>query len=202
MIRRPPRSTLFPYTTLFRSTRLVVSHAVLHGPAGLTVAAESTTWDILGIAHDPLRIALGQPRAGLILSRAAGPDGSTWTLEARDLPMGRLLDVRRFDRPLLDGGTIRGSLTLRTSTDDDSFDLDMAARSARLPTLAGDGSEHQELGEPTDLAVQVAGSWRRAEDALEVPTWRATIAGAALSGTLAVRALEPDPSMDLSLDVD
>src|SRR3712207_8049524 len=24
MIRRPPRSTLFPYTTLFRSTRLVV----------------------------------------------------------------------------------------------------------------------------------------------------------------------------------
>src|SRR2546426_8481614 len=26
MIRRPPRSTLFPYTTLFRSTR--------HGPAG------------------------------------------------------------------------------------------------------------------------------------------------------------------------
>src|SRR3712207_8316246 len=25
MIRRPPRSTLFPYTTLFRSVRLVVS---------------------------------------------------------------------------------------------------------------------------------------------------------------------------------
>src|SRR3712207_8121485 len=26
MIRRPPRSTLFPYTTLFRSTVLVVEH--------------------------------------------------------------------------------------------------------------------------------------------------------------------------------
>src|SRR5260221_8093673 len=26
MIRRPPRSTLFPYTTLFRSTRLNSSH--------------------------------------------------------------------------------------------------------------------------------------------------------------------------------
>src|SRR5258708_14751440 len=26
MIRRPPRSTLFPYTTLFRSTRLVPAH--------------------------------------------------------------------------------------------------------------------------------------------------------------------------------
>src|SRR5688572_32750143 len=27
MIRRPPRSTLFPYTTLFRSTALVREHA-------------------------------------------------------------------------------------------------------------------------------------------------------------------------------
>src|SRR2546430_5599868 len=27
MIRRPPRSTLFPYTTLFRSLRLFQSHA-------------------------------------------------------------------------------------------------------------------------------------------------------------------------------
>src|SRR5688572_32618619 len=29
MIRRPPRSTLFPYTTLFRSVRLLALH--LHG---------------------------------------------------------------------------------------------------------------------------------------------------------------------------
>src|SRR2546426_8012224 len=29
MIRRPPRSTLFPYTTLFRSVRLAV-HGTLH----------------------------------------------------------------------------------------------------------------------------------------------------------------------------
>src|SRR2546422_3256504 len=28
MIRRPPRSTLFPYTTLFRSTNLDVVHAI------------------------------------------------------------------------------------------------------------------------------------------------------------------------------
>src|SRR5260370_8523642 len=27
MIRRPPRSTLFPYTTLFRSSRIVADHA-------------------------------------------------------------------------------------------------------------------------------------------------------------------------------
>src|SRR2546422_6167135 len=39
MIRRPPRSTLFPYTTLFRSTKLYLNQGakrglrvVLHGP--------------------------------------------------------------------------------------------------------------------------------------------------------------------------
>src|SRR2546423_6135561 len=32
MIRRPPRSTLFPYTTLFRSPRMV-RHGALHGLA-------------------------------------------------------------------------------------------------------------------------------------------------------------------------
>src|SRR2546421_2689607 len=31
MIRRPPRSTLFPYTTLFRSGRLTVRSIVIHG---------------------------------------------------------------------------------------------------------------------------------------------------------------------------
>src|SRR5260221_2726120 len=30
MIRRPPRSTLFPYTTLFRSRREFLLHRVLH----------------------------------------------------------------------------------------------------------------------------------------------------------------------------
>src|SRR2546426_5402592 len=30
MIRRPPRSTLFPYTTLFRSEVLPLSHEVFH----------------------------------------------------------------------------------------------------------------------------------------------------------------------------
>src|SRR3989442_9150565 len=35
MIRRPPRSTLFPYTTLFRSRRLAVLLAVLERRGGL-----------------------------------------------------------------------------------------------------------------------------------------------------------------------
>src|SRR5437667_3297016 len=32
MIRRPPRSTLFPYTTLFRSIQSVHQHGQLFGP--------------------------------------------------------------------------------------------------------------------------------------------------------------------------
>src|SRR2546427_7681971 len=37
MIRRPPRSTLFPYTTLFRSRRVVVTRTLskIYGLAGL-----------------------------------------------------------------------------------------------------------------------------------------------------------------------
>src|SRR5258707_7142045 len=33
MIRRPPRSTLFPYTTLFRSPALVIGQAQVHAHA-------------------------------------------------------------------------------------------------------------------------------------------------------------------------
>src|SRR5437016_10342208 len=36
MIRRPPRSTLFPYTTLFRSKSFPISHHVLNPTPGLT----------------------------------------------------------------------------------------------------------------------------------------------------------------------
>src|SRR3989442_8804790 len=32
MIRRPPRSTLFPYTTLFRSRGLAIDHIVVRTP--------------------------------------------------------------------------------------------------------------------------------------------------------------------------
>src|SRR5438067_7405508 len=43
MIRRPPRSTLFPYTTLFRSLQLGAfdRHAALHGLLRLFVPREA-----------------------------------------------------------------------------------------------------------------------------------------------------------------
>src|SRR5256886_12807330 len=50
MIRRPPRSTLFPYTTLFRS-RAVPRRA--GDPAGIGILARSLTLKILRLRRPP-----------------------------------------------------------------------------------------------------------------------------------------------------
>src|SRR5947199_7749646 len=42
MIRRPPRSTLFPYTTLFRSSRAVASLVNVHLPRSTGIGATLT----------------------------------------------------------------------------------------------------------------------------------------------------------------
>src|SRR3712207_8986796 len=43
MIRRPPRSTLFPYTTLFRSTKTTHSPIARHGWVALHRATRTVT---------------------------------------------------------------------------------------------------------------------------------------------------------------
>src|SRR3712207_9419284 len=55
MIRRPPRSTLFPYTTLFRSKAAkkrneALDHVLLHGPPGLgkTTLANIISKEMIG----------------------------------------------------------------------------------------------------------------------------------------------------------
>jgi hypothetical protein len=110
--------------------------------------------------------------------------------------------VKRLGRPLVDSGTIRGSLKLSTSAEAVRFDLDLASRSARLPALADDRSDNRPLGEPTGVTVRVAGSWKRAEGVLAVPSWSAAINGAALSGSLHLEDLHGDPGVDLALDVE
>src|SRR2546426_7769446 len=56
MIRRPPRSTLFPYTTLFRSfERIRHKCAVLNNPADLAACSRGRSIrPALGLAHDHL----------------------------------------------------------------------------------------------------------------------------------------------------
>src|SRR3712207_8437262 len=77
MIRRPPRSTLFPYTTLFRSARVfagsrdayfdtldaAIDDDVTHEPTGVPVTVVWGMFDFL------LVYALQAPRARRILDR-------------------------------------------------------------------------------------------------------------------------------------
>src|SRR5258708_27580818 len=53
MIRRPPRSTLFPYTTLFRSLHAAVLRARGHGEPAQRAAA--------GHGHGPDQLQLFEP---------------------------------------------------------------------------------------------------------------------------------------------
>src|SRR3712207_8824518 len=71
MIRRPPRSTLFPYTTLFRSQR-VTAHDLpvllgeLHDGVGRTEAVDAP----LGVDEVPLHLVLDRKSTRLNSSHA------------------------------------------------------------------------------------------------------------------------------------
>src|SRR5256885_10064913 len=64
MIRRPPRSTLFPYTTLFRSGREAVREALTGECAGQPLSREKV--DIPGA--DAVRYAEGHTKGRAIAS--------------------------------------------------------------------------------------------------------------------------------------
>src|SRR5256885_5315615 len=59
MIRRPPRSTLFPYTTLFRSVRARAPHRA----RGSTLLLQALCQHALGHPHAAMQRALGRPCA-------------------------------------------------------------------------------------------------------------------------------------------
>src|SRR3989454_8502451 len=64
MIRRPPRSTLFPYTTLFRSDAEDLSSV-----PGPSILAPRAGWHILGTRRSP-------PRGGSAFSVSFGSSSS------------------------------------------------------------------------------------------------------------------------------
>src|SRR5688572_31063240 len=51
MIRRPPRSTLFPYTTLFRSTDQPSRFCRSRGPSAWTCSSVGFTWTARSEEH-------------------------------------------------------------------------------------------------------------------------------------------------------
>jgi len=181
--------------------RLTVRAAALAGPAGVRVSLPATAWDAVGIFGDDLQLALVEPQSGLSIHKLAGSGGSAWNIEVRGLDVGHLLDVRRDAHPLLDGGIADGRVDLQVSTDALRFHVDMGARGARLGALADNADDELQLGDPTDVTMRFDGAWRRAGGMVEIPEVHATLAGAALSGSLALRDLDTDPVVDLALGV-
>ena len=181
--------------------RLAVRAATLVDPAGLSVSSPATAWDVAGIRGEDLQLTLVEPQAGLSIRKLADPVGSAWSVEAHGLDVGRLLDVRRDGRPLLVGGIADGRVDLRASTDALRVHVDMGARGARLGALADNADDEPQLGDPTDVTIRFDGAWRRAEGTIEIPEVDATLAGADLLGSIALRDLNTDPIVDLALGV-
>jgi penicillin-binding protein 1A len=181
--------------------RLAVRAATLAGRAGVIVSSPASAWNVTGIFGEDVRLTLVEPQAGLAIRKWTTPAGSAWNVEARGLDVGRLLDVRRDGNPLLDGGIADGRVDLEASTDALRFHVDMSARGARLGALADNAADEPQLGDPTDVTLRFDGDWRGHEGTIEIPEVHATVGGAALSGSLALSALDTDPVMDLALGV-
>jgi hypothetical protein len=154
---------------------------------------------VAGILGEDLQLTLVEPQNGLSIRKLADPVGNAWDVEARGLDVGRLFGVRHDDHPLLDGGIADGRVDLRASTDVLRFHVDMGARGARLGALADNAADEPQLGDPTDVTIRFDGAWRRAEGTIEIPDVHATLAGATLSGSVALRHLDTDPIVDLAL---
>src|SRR3712207_7308363 len=100
MIRRPPRSTLFPYTTLFRSPPGTVVETVHRPPAAV----------LAGIfeASDPQRSALAQAVASTTEAESMRTPGErseehTSELQSRQYLVCRLLLEKKNKRSPLNG---------------------------------------------------------------------------------------------------
>jgi hypothetical protein len=181
--------------------RLAVRSATFAGPAGVSVNLPATAWEMAGSLGDDLQLTLVEPQAGLSIRKLSDPTGSAWSVEARGLNVGRVLDLRRDAHPLLAGGVADGRVDFRASTDGLNFRVDMGARGARLGALTDNTADEPQLGDPTDVTIRFEGAWRRAEGTIEIPEVHATLAGAALSGSIALRGLDTDPILDLALGV-
>src|SRR3712207_7982249 len=91
MIRRPPRSTLFPYTTLFRSLlpRLVLAHRVEHGRDLAQLGRRAPGAGPLRVVARDLVVGAGQSAARLGGDRRS--EEHTSELQSRQYLVCRLL---------------------------------------------------------------------------------------------------------------
>src|SRR3712207_8935663 len=85
MVRRPPRSTLFPYTPLFRSAADVGAGAAVHDQVDRVIAAQ----DLL--AQEPRRARLGDGRVEDVGDVVVRSEEHTSELQSRQYLVCRLL---------------------------------------------------------------------------------------------------------------
>src|SRR3989442_10720869 len=88
MIRRPPRSTLFPYTTLFRSCGLAPVAGRLIG--NLSKGFQQRVGLAQAILHEPDVLILDEPTVGLVQDRLRSEE-HTSELQSRPHLVCRLL---------------------------------------------------------------------------------------------------------------
>src|SRR2546422_4830114 len=83
MIRRPPRSTLFPYTTLFRSCLAEIAHAAGLPPGVLNVLTGDGKTGELMVKHPDIdKIAFtGSTEVGRVIRKATAGSGKRLSLE-------------------------------------------------------------------------------------------------------------------------
>ncbi|HTU68258.1 MAG TPA: biosynthetic peptidoglycan transglycosylase [Steroidobacteraceae bacterium] len=180
--------------------RLAVGAAHLSGPAGVTVGSSASAWSMAGSRED-LQLTLIEPQTGLSIHQLKDAAGSVWNVEARALDVGHLFDVQRNGAPFLDGGIADGRVELRTSEETLRFHVDIGARGARFGLLAENDDGEPQLGDATDVTLRFDAAWKRAEGSFEIPEIQGTLAGADLSGSIQLRDLDTDPTVDMTLGV-
>src|SRR2546421_11014063 len=76
MIRRPPRSTLFPYTTLFRSTGCVADEEIARKSAGVRLLFRFDLWrgeeDTWLLPAEPIGVGLANVGNDVMNDHASG----------------------------------------------------------------------------------------------------------------------------------
>ncbi len=170
--------------------RLAVRGVHLTGPAGLELRSALSRWKVEGLLDDELRLTLRAPSEGLTLRRQTAPTGDTWTVEARELDVDSLLELRRDGLALVANGILDGQLAVYRKPDEDRLHLDLRLRGARLGP---------QPGEPTHLALKFDATRQPARGTIEIPAIHASAGSADLAGSLSIRGLGADPVMDLAL---
>src|SRR2546426_4512537 len=101
MIRRPPRSTLFPYTTLFRSIKAHAVHRRDHAlPAGQHRDQAATLAVVLAQIGDVENSAAHAfPDAGYSQQRTLWPGATSPSGGSRPAQFSRIASVTRLQRP-------------------------------------------------------------------------------------------------------